>query len=123
MYVLKDNIDMAGIYDFVWLGVLLPILWVSEPHQCFGGRQVVQALAQGILPNAAPSIGAPAGQREELAFRPGFEAGLAGAKRSGHRWRRLNVHGRVLESLRCLPHVVAALLGQPLAGIPATFRT
>ena len=54
---------------FVWLGVLLPILWVSEPHQGFGGRQVVQALAQNILPNAAPSIGAPAGQREEPAFR------------------------------------------------------
>ena len=41
----------------------------------------------------------------------------------GHRWRRLNVHGRVLESLRCLPHVIGALLGQPHAGIPATFRT
>ena len=32
-------------------------------------EESVQALAQGILPNAAPQIGAPAGQREELAFR------------------------------------------------------
>ena len=39
--------------------------------------------------------------------------GCAGVKRSGVGWRGLHVHGRGLESLRGLPHVIGALFCQP----------